>query len=209
MFRAFVISVAVHLLLITSLSDRVLLLPVPPSTEGVALRARLGVRPDGIHSTPARHGGRRTPTAPVEARPWSAPDRQTKVVRRASARGQYPPSRAVHSAVSQRPTDLQGESVPVLPADVEREFRLLLARRLRHVGSLHSSGGKGTVKLSIAYYGPAGGSEVRLMHSSGDAELDAGALSSLKAALRDASLPQAAQGRSFRMSFVLECGSGD
>ena len=209
MFRAFVISVAVHLLLITSLFDRVLLLPVPLSTEGVALRARLGVPPDGIHSTATRPGGRRTPTAPVEARPWSAPDRQTKVVRRASARGQYPPSRAVHSAVSQRPTDLQGESVPVLPADVEREFRLLLARRLRHVGSLHPSGEKGTVKLSIAYYGPAGGSEVRLMQSSGDTELDTRALSSLKVALSDVSLPQAAQTRRFRVPLVLEYGPGD
>lgn len=119
------------------------------------------------------------------------------------------PPRTAYSAVSELTSDPLGEAESVLPADVEREFRLLLARRLRQLGGLRTPSGKGTVKLSVAFLGVAGGSEVRLMQSSGDTELDTRALSSLKVALSDVSLPQAAQTRRFRVPLVLEYGPGD
>ncbi|MFN4342576.1 MAG: hypothetical protein ACK4FE_11175 [Azonexus sp.] len=109
-------------------------------------------------------------------------------------------------AASGQPVDAQGEVDALLPADIEREFRLLLARRLRHSGSLGSAGGTGTVTLSVVWRGTAGGAEVSLMQSSGDAALDAHALSSLARVLPDVALPQALRGRRFRMALVLEYG---
>ena len=212
MRRAFVISIAIHLLLIASLFDRALPLPERPSIEGGALRARLGVPADVAHSSPAPSGGRSTSTAADEAWRWSTPgrpSRQTRAVKPANVRRQFIPPRTAHAAVSELTSDPLGEADSVLPADVERELRLLLARRLRQLGGLRTPSGKGTVKLSVAFLGAAGGSEVRLMQSSGDTELDTRALSSLKVVLSDVSLPQAAQTRRFRVPLVLEYGLGD
>lgn len=125
-------------------------------------------------------------------------------VRWTNSRGQLRPAVATIPPVSEPSREPHGESDPALPADVEREFRLLLARQLRQLGEPLPQGATGTVRLSITHHGPAGSSVVTLMRSSGNAGLDAYALASLEVAMEHASLPQAAQGRRFRMPFVLE-----
>lgn len=206
MRRAVVISLVLHLLVLAALFDRSLFLPGLPATAGKVLRANLRVQPIAASSLAVPVG----PSSPKQADDGGRrvvqdiSDRPTMVVKPPNPREKFRPVVASIPHLLEPLREPHGEGDLALPADVEREFRLLLARQLRQSGGLPPSGGTGTARLSITHQGLAGSSDVTLTHSSGNAEFDAYALASLKAALGHASLPQAAQGRRFRMPFVLE-----
>lgn len=100
------------------------------------------------------------------------------------------------------------EPVAGLPEDVEREYRIELARAMRKRGDFpmnsNRPGVEGAVKLEVSRRAGAARPSLSLAKSSGHRELDAHALDSVAAALIDVVPPIAARDVSFRMSVVLE-----
>lgn len=100
------------------------------------------------------------------------------------------------------------ESSATLPAELEREYRINLAREARlspyYPAEIVAKGQAGVVRVSISYWGRPGTPSVRLEQSSGYQELDQAALKTVALAISRVPLPAGAQGISFRMPYALE-----
>lgn len=96
------------------------------------------------------------------------------------------------SSVTSEPT----ESLGALPADLERAYRIDLARAARrspyYPAALVAKGEQGVVRMSIVHWGSLGPPSVTLEQSSGYRELDQEALKALTHAIRMVSLPAGA-----------------
>lgn len=100
------------------------------------------------------------------------------------------------------------ESSSRLPEDLEREYRIKLAREVRqgryYPENIKAMGLEGIVRMSISHVFGAGVPKVSLDKSSGHPELDELALDSVKAALGRAGFPVTELSSGFRLQFALE-----
>lgn len=204
MRRALAISLLFHLLVLASLIDFRLLLPHSAPFAGVA--ARLTV---DLNSVQAQRGIVSEQGGP------SARITSSKAHTYSVAAGERPRTRGLEQAISQTkrlplPPIPQDDVPNGLPADIESEYRLNIARELRKVGyfSQRKEGDfpGGVARLLISYRAGLPVPVVSLDRSSGHSEFDAAALAGLSAALARAQLPGSATGLSFKISFVLDYG---
>lgn len=204
MRRAIVISLLFHLLVLARLYDFRLLPPYSAPFVGVAVRLTVD-----LNSVPALQG------IVVEQRGQSTTMASTKADLH-SAAGERKRTRGLEQSMYQiKPLPLpaipQDDLPGGLPADIESEYRLNIARELRKAGyfSQRNEGDfqSGVARLLISYRAGLPVPVVSLDSSSGHSEFDAAALAGLNAALERAQLPVSATGRSFKMSFVLDYGS--
>ena len=209
MRRALVISLLFHLLVLASLFE-LRLLPsysapfargaVPLTVDFNSVQAQRGLAPNQhgqaaiITSVKAYAAASHAPSAATGARV------HRRVLEKSVSRTEPPPLPGLP-----REDGLTG-----LPVDVESEYRLNIARELRHAGffSQRRDGGYpvGVVRLLISYQAGLSMPVVSLDRSSGQSEFDAQAMAGLSMALTRVQLPATAIGVSFKMSFVLDYG---
>lgn len=203
MHRAFVISLFVHLLAFGLLLEGP---GLPPDFKGMAsVRSPANVTLQSLASSPVSFV---SPSAVVELASERRPARARGDIERSavtsSVRHPYVP--ASKEPVAERPES--AEAVAGLPEDVEREYRIELARAMRKRGDfpMNSSrlGVEGAVMLEVSRRAGSARPSLSLAKSSGYRDLDAHALDSVAAALIDVAPPIAARDVSFRMSVVLE-----
>ena len=207
MRRAIVMSVLFHLLVVVSLVE----LPVWPTGPGRSTRGRLPLivvfrSGDDINQRNAvvRNQTITSEVLPVVS-PVRTPPRASSVVvmRRAGQHGD-------RTLVERRlPNQMEvAESLASLPVELEREYRINLAREARlspyHPAEIRAKGQAGVVRVSISYWGRPGTPSVRLEHSSGYRELDQAALKTVALAISRVPLPAGAQGARFQMPYALE-----
>jgi len=204
MRRSLVISLFFHLLVLTSLIDFRLLPPYSVPFAGAA--ARLTV---DLNSVQAQRGIVSEQGGP------SARITSSKAHAYSLAAGERPRTTGLEQGISQTkrlplPPITQDDVPNGLPADIESEYRLNIARELRKAGyfSQRKDGDipGGMARLLISYRTGLPVPVVSLDRSSGHSEFDAAALAGLSAALARAQLPVSAEGLSFKMSFVLDYG---
>jgi TonB family protein len=207
MRRAIVISVLFHLLVVVSLLE----LPVWPMGSQ---RAARGSSPLVIDFRFGEAIGQRTAAVrnrlPVDdVPPVSAPARMTKPLSPVALK------RPVGKSAGGEPSEGQlsasvdvADNLAPLAADLEREYRINLAREVRrsqyYPAEILAKRQEGLVRMSIAYWGQAGRPSVSLEQSSGFRELDQEALKAVALAISRVPLPAGVQGISFRMPYVLE-----
>lgn len=214
MRRAVVISVLIHLLALVSMFE---LNPWPTDSP----RKEVGGLPLFVSFKQGGDIGQRNPNPAFRPHPMTAevpPDRRP-------ARMEIPASLAVmkqhaekragtmHGENRLSPPAEVAESVVSLPLELEREYRISLAREARRspnypAGSM-GKGQEGIVRMTIAYWSRLGRPTVMLEQSSGYRELDQEALQTVAFAIARVPLPEAAQGVSFRMQYALEYRRGE
>lgn len=203
MRRAIVISIPFHLLVMASLME---LHPLPSGApkktrESLALSVALGAA-DGIDKNgiafrgDSVNAGRQAARAIPVASPAVAKSHGNEP--KSKLRGERSPPNPVEAA----------ENVAFLPADLEREYRISLARAARQspyspVG-LMLKGQVGIVRMTILYWSRLGRPNVTLEQSSGYRELDREALRTIALAIARVPLPEGVQGGNFRMQYALE-----
>jgi hypothetical protein len=206
MHRAFFISILAHVLAIVSLFE---FRPLPayslPVSKGqsltvdfVRLKAPAVVAPNPQHNMPTsasvteRHSERRVlSTSSGERRPFGA---QALAVGELNGLG-IPPV-AIEKGLAG------------LPAELESEYRLNIARELRRARTVSQVKDElrheGSVRLIISYWAGLHLPVVSLDQSSGYPGLDEMALSSLNSAVARVRLPGPAIGWGFRVPYVVE-----
>lgn len=209
MRRAIVISILIHLFILANLLEP----PSPPA--GGLSRANGGSplavgfkSPVGIDKKDAAFRGvpmvvaTEQPARPkIAVSPVVAKRRREEVARqehsdrRSSVRGEPP------------------ESLVALPVDLEREYRIDLARAARrspyYPAALIAKGQHGVVRMGISYWSQSGAPSITLEQSSGYRDLDQEALKTLALAIGTVPLPAEALGINFRMQYALEYRLGD
>lgn len=207
MRRAIVMSVLFHLLVLASLTE----LPVWPTGAPLAATRSLpvvvGFR--SVAETSQRNAALGNQPMAEDVSSVTSRTRMTMpaspvvVKRRAGKSASRVPGVGHWSA----PVEV-AENLAILPADLEREYRINLAREARrfqdYPAEIMAKGRAGLVRMSIAYSDRLGVPSVRLEKSSGYRELDQVALNTLAHAISRVPLPPGAQGISFRMPYVLE-----
>lgn len=204
MRRSLAISLLFHLLVLASLIDFRLLPPHSAPFAGVAGRLTVD-----LNSAQAQRGivsgqeGASARTTGSKAHAYSV------------AAGERPRTRGLEQGISQTkrlplPPITQDDVPNGLPADIESEYRLNIARELRMAGyfSQRKDGDipGGVARLLISYRAGLPVPVVSLDRSSGHPDFDAAALAGLSTALARAQLPGSATGLSFKMSFVIDHG---
>ncbi|MCG2578810.1 hypothetical protein LZ012_17570 [Dechloromonas sp. XY25] len=201
MRRAIVISILVHLLMAASLMEP-LALPtgaLRQANGGLPLSVSFKLTSELDNKDTALRG---TAMLPIAERPKSAVSpavakRKGKVLAR-QERGE---------AGVPVPSEAD-ENLAFLAADLEREYRLDLARAARrspdYPAALAAQGQRGIVRMSISYWSRQGAPSVALEQSSGHWELDQQALKTLALAIGMVPVPPGAQGTNFRMHYALE-----
>ena len=193
MRRAIVISVLVHLLILASLLE-------PPSPPAGGLRRANGSAPLTVSFKSSGESGKKDAALRAAATVLAA--EQPARAARQERRGQG-------SSVQGEPA----ESLVALPADLEREYRIDLARAARrseyYPAALVAKGQQGIVRMSISYWSRSGVSKVTLEQSSGYGELDQEALKIVALAIGKVPLPAGVQGINFRIPYALEYRSAD
>lgn len=204
MRRAIVISVLVHLLILVSLLE----LPTLPAGESRKANGSLPLSVSfkfagAIDKRDAPFPGAAPPTAKQPARELLAQDK-TAVSPAVAKRHGKGPARQKESLPL---PDEAAENLAFLPADLEREYRINLARAARqsryYPAALVAKGEQGVVRMAILYWRRLGAPSVTLEQSSGYRELDQEALKALALAIGTVPLPAGAQG-DFRMLYTLE-----
>jgi hypothetical protein len=204
MRRALAISLLFHLLVWASLIDFRLLPPLSAPFVGAA--ARLTVDLNSVQAQRGIVSEQRGPLARMTS---------SKAHAHSAAVGERPRTGGLEHSISLTkrlplPPIPQDDVPNGLPADIESEYRLNIARELRKTGyfSQRKDGNfpGGVAHLSISYRAGLTMPVVSLDRSSGHSEFDAVALAGLSAALARAQLPGSATGLSFKMSFVLDYG---
>lgn len=204
MRRAFVISLFVHLLAFGLLLEGPGLPPDLKSAATVRSPANITLRP--LASSPTSSVSPSAVVEPASDRRPAARARDDKERSAATSSVRHPYVPASKESIAER----LGTAEPVagLPEDVEREYRIELARAMRKRGDFpmnsNRPGVEGAVKLEVSRRAGAARPSLSLAKSSGHRELDAHALDSVAAALIDVVPPIAARDVSFRMSVVLE-----
>ena len=203
MRRAFVISLLVHLLAFGLLLEGPKL---PPDLKGIAsVRSPLSITLRSPASSPVSVV---SPSADVEpasegrtVRAWGDKKRTEA---RSSIRHAYAP--ASKEPTAERPEST--EAVSGLTEEVERQYRIELARAMRKRGNFPINpslpGVEGMVMLEVSRRAGAVRPTLSLAKSSGHREWDTHALYSLTAALEEVVPPRIAPNAGFRMLVVLE-----
>ena len=201
MRRAFVISLLLHLLVISLFVEWGDYPAGKPSTASqglsVALKPLLdkSVRKEvelNREGAKIPHGVRMLARESGTGQPIAV---RTKPLRPDSARQLSPPIQH-----GERILDIMPGTDPALSPEAESEYRLRLTRALRQERVFQAENRGGRVDMHIVRRSGAAIPEVMLASSSGHAELDRLAIRSTKAVLAKVAAP----GQSFRLSFVLD-----
>lgn len=204
MHRAFFISILAHILAFVSLFD---FRPLPAYSPSVAKGRSLTV--DFV---------RLKPPAVVGSNPQQNMSTIASVAERHLEKRVLPAARGERQSLGMRTQavgELESLSLPPvatetgsvgLPAELESEYRLNIARELRRARSMSQVTDElrpeGSVRLIISYWAGLHLPVVSLDRSSGYSELDEMAMASLNSAVARVRLPGTAGG--FRVSFVVE-----
>lgn len=207
MLRAIVISLLIHLLLFVSLFS----LPASPpgGLQNAGDRTLLvGFKPTGeMGKKDAGFSNAVMPIATLPAR--GLPARTNNLVSPAAAKGhgEQPVEKERREDGVPHPVEA-AENLASLPADMEREYRMSLARAARefpyYPAASMAKGQQGIVRMSISYWSRLGVPKVALEQSSGYGELDQEALKTVALALGKVPLPAGIQGINFRMPYAVE-----
>lgn len=210
MRRAFVISLLVHLFVVSLFQGRLDLPVRSPIVGDQHLSAVL--RPSPPEAAIGRQVATERPHPGVErgAHVLGSEARAfgTNVLRIKSSSQDSRRSESRQSPVDEQSVANKAEADQALSPEVESEYRLHLARALRQeqvsrtVARAH--GWDGRVGMTIAQRNGLVVPEVVLARSSGYAELDRLALSDVRAVLGKVVLPAGVVGQAFRLSFVLD-----
>ncbi len=203
MRRAFVISLLVHLLALGLLLEGPKL---PPDLKGmVSVRSPLSITLRSLASSPVSVVSSSADVEPAsEGRPVRAWGDKKRTEARSSIRHAYAP--ASKEPTVERPAST--EATAGLPEDVERQYRIELARAMRKRGNFPINpslpGVEGMVMLEVSRRAGAVRPTLSLAKSSGYREWDTHALDSLAAALEEVVPPKSVPNVGFRMLVVLE-----
>lgn len=208
MRRAVVISVLVHLLILVSLVE-LRLLP-NDMLQNISRASPLSVSFRVLGEMGNRDAAHKGGLLAAEMSPASGVAVQTSMLatppeqkarsgeKTRKARGESPSSSPVEVA----------QNAALLPADMEREYRINLAREAHrsryYPAEIMAKGREGIVRMNILYWSRLGRPTVVLEQSSGYRELDQEALKTLALAIGKVSLPPGAQSINFRMQYALE-----
>lgn len=203
MRRAFVISLILHLLAFGLLLEG---LGPPPDLKGVAtVRSPANITLRSLASSPVSSVSPPADVEPAsERRPVRAWGDKKRTEARSSIRHPYAP--ASKDPIVERPEST--EAAAGLPEDVERQYRIELARAMRKRGDFPTNpsppGVEGMVVLEVYRRTGAVRPTLSLAKSSGHRELDAHALDSVAAAVEEVVPPRTTPNVGFRMLVVLE-----
>lgn len=190
LYRAFVISILCHLMLLTLFVEQSSLRPLAPGAAplGATLISAPRLSPQIRPSFAAQ-------TVNASSARAEKPGRLARQLEKSKARGpgrperqRYSPGRGFvdggDSALSQADS-----STPELDADTVRHLRLSLAREVRRLRPVEDLGREGVVVLELIAGAGLGAPMVRLNQSSGIRELDVAARELLLRVLDSVSLP--------------------
>ena len=203
MRRAFVISLFVHLLAFGLLLEGP---GLPPDLKGMAtVRSPANITIRSLASSPVSFVSPSADVEPAsEERPVRAWGDKKHTEARSNIRRSYAP--ASNEPIVEHPEST--EAAAGLPEDVERQYRIELARAMRKRGNFpinpSQPGVEGMVMLEVSRRAGAVRPTLSLAKSSGHREWDTHALDSLTAALEEVVPPRIAPNAGFRMLVVLE-----
>lgn len=209
MRRAIVISVLVHLLILASLLE-----PLSPPAGG--LRRANGSAPLTVSFKSSGESGKKDAALRAAATVLAAEQPARAAIAPLPAVAKRHRAGVARQERRDQGSSVQGEpaeSLVALPADLEREYRIDLARAARrseyYPAALVAKGQQGIVRMSISYWSRSGVPKVTLEQSSGYGELDQEALKTVALAIGKVPLPAGVQGINFRMPYALEYRSAD
>lgn len=207
MRRALVISLLIHVVLLSALLPKAPVSFGPIAVPGKPGMLEIALRPTGVRAV-----------RPSDVQPASDPVPSTMSVGQSKAMVPLPgvrpksparivdasPQKTSHASIAHDVSD----HLPPIPSDAEAEYRLSLGREIRKyrvgTGVLREPNQTGTVVMMVSFWIGTPRPVVTLQRSSGQSQLDQMAVDALRMAIDRVSMPNTGARGGFRMPFVIE-----